>query len=106
LGSNAIKFTPAGGRVSFTARRDAGGLVLGVRDTGVGIAPDDLAHVTEPFGRGTSQIAAGVEGTGLGLPITKSLVEAHGGRLTITSTPGEGTAVSLFFPQSRILRAA
>jgi signal transduction histidine kinase len=104
LGSNAIKFTPAGGHVSFAARRDGVGLELRVRDTGVGIAPDDLAHVTEPFGRGTSQIAAGVEGTGLGLPITKSLVEAHGGRLTITSAPGEGTTVSLFFPQSRVLR--
>jgi signal transduction histidine kinase len=106
LGSNAIKFTPAGGHVTFAARRANDGLALSVRDTGVGIAPDDLAHVTEPFGRGTSQIAAGVEGTGLGLPITKSLVEAHGGRLAITSVQGEGTTVVLTFPQSRILRAA
>src|SRR5262249_28275311 len=67
LGSNAIKFTPSGGQVVFAAPADPGGLELRVSDTGVGIAPADLAHVTEPFGRGTSQIAADVEGTGLGL---------------------------------------
>jgi signal transduction histidine kinase len=106
LGSNAIKFTPRGGQVVFAANSDARGLELRVSDTGIGIAPEELAHVTEPFGRGTSQIATSVEGTGLGLPITKSLVEAHGGRLAITSTQGQGTTVSLVFPRSRILRAA
>ncbi len=106
LGSNAIKFTPAGGHVCFAARRGSDGLELHVSDTGIGIAPADLAHVTEPFGRGSSQTAADVEGTGLGLPITKSLIEAHDGQLSIVSAPGEGTQVSLAFPRTRLLRAA
>lgn len=106
LVSNAIKFTPAQGNIEINARLESdGSLRLGVTDTGVGIAPNDVKTVMEPFG----QIRNGLEhvppGTGLGLPLTRSLIERHGGELRLHSTPGEGTCVELIFPQHRVQSA-
>ena len=106
LGANAIKFTPRGGSIVFSASRTAGAIAIAVADTGIGIAAKDIEHVTEPFGRGSSSIARKIEGIGLGLPITRSLVEAHGGRLEIASELGRGTTVRLIFPAERARRAA
>ncbi|MBP2313237.1 sensor histidine kinase [Azospirillum soli] len=100
--SNAIKFTPAGGQVLLTASQlPDGGIGLMVADTGVGIAEENIARVLEPFGRGDIATARQSEGTGLGLPIVKRLMELHGGRLDLASEPGVGTTAILIFPAER-----
>jgi PAS domain S-box-containing protein len=98
LVGNAVKFTPAGGTVTVACRADPGGLALVVADTGCGIAPEHLAQLGTPFFQAHSVNIAGKEGTGLGLALTKSLVEMHGGRLVIESTLGAGTTVTALFP--------
>ncbi|NBC33810.1 MAG: hypothetical protein GVY13_14140 [Alphaproteobacteria bacterium] len=101
--SNAIKFTPRGGEIQVAAEREAGGgLILSVADTGIGIPEEDQAVVLEPFRQGRSSALAGESGTGLGLSLVKALIEMHDGRLTLTSRPGEGTTVNLYFPESRL----
>ncbi|MGQ3015769.1 ATP-binding protein [Phenylobacterium sp.] len=100
--SNAIKFTPRGGRVTVRAdaRPDPQGerVRITVRDTGIGIAPDDLARLARPFEQIENQHSKTQQGTGLGLALTKSLVEMHGGALDIQSAPGEGTTVGFSLP--------
>ncbi|MGE5506324.1 MAG: ATP-binding protein [Actinomycetota bacterium] len=97
--SNAIKFTPPGGTVTIvTERRADGGLTLAVADTGVGIAPADFARVLEPFRQADNDMQLAHKGTGLGLPIVKSLIEMHGGTLELDSSVGTGTWVRLLFP--------
>jgi len=100
--SNAIKFTPRAGRVTVRAevRRDPLGerVRVSVTDTGIGIAAEDLARLAKPFEQVESQHAKTTQGTGLGLALTKSLVEMHDGALEMTSTPGEGTTVSFILP--------
>ena len=101
---NAIKFTPAGGRVRLDATRRAdGGVRCAIADTGIGIAAADMERILMPFGRGESTYVRGKEGTGLGLSVTKTLVERHDGRLTIDSTVGVGTVVVVDFPAARSL---
>jgi two-component system cell cycle sensor histidine kinase PleC len=103
--SNALKFTPGGGRIEITAALDDGGdLVIGVVDTGIGMTEDQLAVALAPFGQIDSPLMRKYQGTGLGLPIVKSLVELHGGRLEIASAPSAGTRVSLIFPAARLGR--
>jgi signal transduction histidine kinase len=102
--SNAIKFTKPGGRVSISTGLDrAGGITVAVTDTGIGMTPDEIAIALEPFQQVMSSQSRTNEGTGLGLPLTKTLVELHGGRLDITSAPGRGTTVTVSFPPSRSL---
>ncbi|MBO9708379.1 MAG: PAS-domain containing protein [Caulobacter sp.] len=100
--SNAIKFTPRAGRVTVRAelRRDPLGerVRVSVTDTGIGIAAEDLARLARPFEQVESQHAKTTQGTGLGLALTKSLVEMHDGALEMASTPGEGTTVSFVLP--------
>jgi two-component system cell cycle sensor histidine kinase PleC len=97
--SNAVKFTPRGGAITLFARRAAdGGLHLGVADTGAGISPKDQKKVFEPFGQGQHDIAVCEKGTGLGLPIVKGLIEAHGGAVTLESAVGAGTTVTIWLP--------
>lgn len=97
--SNAIKFTPEGGTVTLAAARDEhGGFTLRVSDTGIGIAPEHIDLVVRPFGQVDSSLQRKYEGTGLGLFITKSMVELHGARLQILSRVGAGTAVVIRFP--------
>jgi len=102
--SNAIKFTEEGGAVSVKATYDeAEGVIICVRDTGIGIAPDMIAVAFEPFRQIDSALSRKFEGTGLGLPLVKTLVELHGGKATIKSTLGNGTSVFISFPPSRCL---
>ena len=100
--SNATKFTPTGGRITAFAQVATGAsIAFGVIDTGVGIAPEDQTRVFEDFGQGQHDIVTAEKSTGLGLPIVKGLVEAHGGRITLESKVGEGTRVTVFLPATR-----
>ena len=97
--SNAVKFTPEGGSVALSATRGGdGAFVVEVRDTGCGIDADDIPRVLRPFERVDSVYVSKHAGTGLGLPIAKTMIELHGGGLQIESTPGEGTCVRLTLP--------
>jgi signal transduction histidine kinase len=93
--SNAIKFTPDHGRVVLRARRIDGEVQVSVEDTGPGIAADSLPHVFDRFWRADRRSRSG---TGLGLPIAKSIVEAHGGRIWVESTPGRGSTFHFTLP--------
>ena len=105
--SNAIKFTPQGGRISVSAgiERD-GRIFLSVSDTGIGIAPADIARAFEPFVQIDSALNRKYPGTGLGLPLVKSMIELHGGALSVTSREQAGTTMTLHFPAQRTLEAA
>jgi signal transduction histidine kinase len=99
LVSNAITFTPAGGSIRLEAWRDGGDLVLSVSDTGVGIPTADQERVFDKFERGNPQ--ARESGAGLGLSLVKSLIELHGGSVSIESVPGSGTTVRCRLPADR-----
>ncbi|MCK6452776.1 MAG: ATP-binding protein [Alphaproteobacteria bacterium] len=102
--SNAIKFTPPGGAVRVAALATAeGALALSVSDTGIGIAAADIPVALALFGQVDSSLARKYDGTGLGLPLSKRLIEAHGGALTLTSEVGVGTCVTVTFPPGRVL---
>ena len=100
--SNAVKFTPRGGRITVRAelRDDPLGqrVRISVQDTGIGIQPEDLARLARPFEQIESQHAKTQQGTGLGLALTKSLVEMHGGLLDLRSAPGQGTNATFSLP--------
>lgn len=96
--SNAIKFTPAGGKISVSAESAGQRLVVRVQDTGIGIPPDRIAEVTDPFFQVQGNPNSPSEGTGLGLSIVKSLVETHDGNLAIESEVGKGTLVTVSLP--------
>ena len=101
---NAVKFTPEGGAIAIEAGVNAqGGYTLSVADTGIGIAPEHLATVLEPFGQVESAMNRSHAGTGLGLPLVNAMVELHGGSLSLDSAPGVGTTVTLRFPPERVL---
>lgn len=99
---NAVKFTPAGGRVAVATAIVAGELRVTITDTGIGMAPEDIPRALEPFTQIGKNAQRGQEGTGLGLPISKTLVELHGGRFDIASAPGRGTTVTIGLPIDRI----
>ena len=101
--SNAVKFTDAGGRVVVSAQLAGnGGLRIQVEDTGIGIAEEDIAKAMAPFGQVDSSLSRKYEGTGLGLPLTRRLVDLHDGSLTLTSQAEQGTCVTINFPQDRV----
>ena len=102
--SNAVKFTDPGGSVEIAAELGAG-LRITVRDTGIGIAPEDIARIMTPFGQIGPPSSRTYQGAGLGLTLTKALVEQHGGRITLDSAPGVGTTVHLSFPAERVMHA-
>src|SRR6201996_6189673 len=107
LVSNAVKFTPQGGQIAVFAQYLTGGNVcFGVRDNGMGIAREDQARVFENFGQGRHDVATIDKGTGLGLPIVKGLVEAHGGLIALESELGEGTRVTITLPADRTVLPA
>jgi signal transduction histidine kinase len=97
--SNAIKFTKPGGEVSLIAgAQDNGRVDIAVADTGIGMSAEEIPIALAPFGQIDSNLTRRYEGTGLGLPLTKALVDLHGGTLTITSAPGQGTTVTVSLP--------
>ena len=102
--SNAVKFTDDGGAVTVKTWFDlATGFVLQITDTGIGIALEDIPKALEPFSQVDSKLSRKYEGTGLGLPLTKSLIELHGGYMDLQSTVGVGTTVTIRFPAERIV---
>ncbi len=100
LASNAVKYTPAGGHVVCTTRRDADEAVITVQDTGIGIADEELKRLFTRFFRASSARARSIAGVGLGLSIAHEIVSAHGGRIEVTSQLGEGTAFVVRLPCS------
>jgi PAS domain S-box-containing protein len=102
LVANAMKFTKPGGEVIVEIASSGDALELSVTDTGIGIAPADQKRVFEPFVQVESEFNRRFEGTGLGLPLVRSLAEQHGGRIVLQSAPGEGTRVAVRFPGTRL----
>jgi signal transduction histidine kinase len=101
--SNAVKFTKPGGSVMVNCANDGGGgLIIAVQDTGVGIAREHLQKVLEPFEQVEDHLTRQNEGTGLGLPIAKALIELHGGTLVLHSEVDKGTTAELHLPGYRV----
>jgi signal transduction histidine kinase len=101
---NAIKYTPDGGTITVSAKEDDGGVTVTVSDTGPGIDPEDMPHLFEKFFRGKSRSSSSasrgrVPGVGLGLHLARSVVEDLGGRISVESAPGEGSAFSVWLPR-------
>jgi two-component system, cell cycle sensor histidine kinase PleC len=104
--SNAIKFTPRGGQVKIEGMRaPGGGIGVLVRDTGVGMTAEEISVALTPFGQVDGGRARWREGTGLGLPIAKALIELHGGRIEIHSQKGAGTEVAIYLPSRNSVSA-
>jgi len=102
--SNAVRYTQAGGQVIVsTAYESHGEVVMRVRDTGVGMTPAEIEQALKPFKQINSLQRTRGDGTGLGLPLTKAMVEANRAKFSIHSTPGEGTLVEIAFPSTRVL---
>jgi PAS domain S-box-containing protein len=97
---NSLKFTPAGGRIDVTAARDGDMVRVSVRDTGAGISREQLPHLFERYWEGTPS-AIRSKGAGLGLPISKGIVAAHGGRIWVESEPGQGATFHFTLPVER-----
>ena len=101
--SNALKFTARGGRITVRTLPVAGeGIYLSVTDSGIGMTKEEVAVALQPFRQVDNSLTRKFEGTGLGLPLAKALVERHGGRLEIKSRPGAGTEVTVFLPEGRL----
>lgn len=98
LATNAIKFTPEGGVVTIAVEPKSAGLIVRVSDTGIGISEENIQRLAQPFEQIDSQHSRQHEGTGLGLALSKSLVELHGGNFTIESVVGQGTTVIFTLP--------
>jgi signal transduction histidine kinase len=96
--SNAVKFTPDGGRVDVSAKLDTDKVEIAVKDTGVGIAPADQASLFEEFKQFGNDRSRKAEGTGLGLALTRRLVELHGGRILVDSAVGQGSTFRVTLP--------
>jgi two-component system phosphate regulon sensor histidine kinase PhoR len=95
---NAIKFTPAGGRITISARAEGGNMLVSVADTGIGIDSDDLPRVFERFYKADKSRSGG--GTGLGLAIAKHILQLHGGEIRAESQPGKGSTFTFSLPLS------
>ncbi|MEE8516828.1 MAG: ATP-binding protein, partial [Alphaproteobacteria bacterium] len=98
-----VKFTPDGGRIALKATFDdyTGACVLSVTDTGIGIAPEDIPKVMEPFRQADNTLSRKYEGSGLGLPLVKSFADIHGATMDVESDVGTGTTVTITFPAER-----
>jgi signal transduction histidine kinase len=98
--SNASKFTPDGGHIVMVAttesRRD---ITIAIADNGIGMTPEQMDYALKPFAQVDSNYSRQQEGTGLGLPITRALIEMHGGRFFLSSTPGVGTMAAFTLPR-------
>jgi len=104
--SNAIKFTEPGGKITASARQvEDGGIEISISDTGVGIEPDQLTNVQQPFVQVADALTRKHQGSGLGLAIVRSIVSLHGGSFTLESAVGEGTTATVTLPPGRVLAA-
>ena len=101
--ANAVKFTPPGGRIEIEAVAEHRGLVISIRDTGVGIAKADLDRVREPFFQVDSSLSRRHEGTGLGLPLVEIMVRSHGGVFELESEENQGTTARVVLPPERLI---
>ena len=102
--SNAVKFTPSGGSITITAGMEQDrGFALAVADTGIGIPPDFMADLFQPFRQAENSANRRYEGTGLGLSISKNFVDLHGGTLTCRSAPEAGTTMTVRLPAGRVI---
>jgi signal transduction histidine kinase len=110
LASNAIKFTPKGGKIVVSASRRGRDVAIAVSDTGIGMDAKDIPKALEPFGQVDSSLSRKYGGTGLGLPLSKLFAEQHRGQLTVESARGRGTTVTVLLPaladEARPLAAA
>jgi len=103
--SNAVKFTAPGGTVRLTIEQPLSqGITFRVEDTGIGMSPDQIPIALAPFGQVGNSLTRQHDGVGLGLPLTKRLVELHGGTIEIDSEPGKGTIASVHLPEERLCR--
>ena len=103
--SNAVKFTAPGGTVRLTIEQPFHqGITFRVEDTGIGMSPDQIPIALAPFGQVGNSLTRQHDGVGLGLPLTKRLVELHGGTIEIDSEPGKGTIASVHLPEERLCR--
>jgi signal transduction histidine kinase len=101
--SNAVKFTPPGGKVRLKVERLVHqGITFRVEDTGIGMSADQIPIAMAPFGQISNSMTRQHDGVGLGLPLTKRLVELHGGTIEIDSEPGKGTIASVYLPEERL----
>ncbi|MDP6174302.1 MAG: HAMP domain-containing sensor histidine kinase [Rhodospirillales bacterium] len=103
--SNAVKFTPRNDQVNLDAGHHQDGcFILSVSDTGLGMDEIGMNKAMEMFGQVENQLSSNQRGAGLGLPLSKSLIEAHGGKIEVESEPGTGTTVSICFPENRLIQ--
>jgi two-component system OmpR family sensor kinase len=98
LVDNGVKYTPAGGRVTLGLHQDNAWAVLGMSDTGIGLAPEERERVFQRFYRAPAAVSRGEEGSGLGLCIARSIAEAHGGSIQVESAEGHGSTLTVFLP--------
>ena len=103
---NAIKYSRPSGDIKIQVTKTEGGVEVVITDNGIGIAPDDLERITQPFERGSNSLAEEHQGSGLGLSIAKSLSTLQGGTLDIKSVPDGGTSVSVWFPKADLVNGA
>ena len=96
--TNAIAYSSEGGRVSISAGRENDWLCIRVRDTGIGISPEDVKHIFKRFYRVKNEKTRHIKGTGLGLSIVKRIIEAHHGSIEVTSIPGKGSTFTVYLP--------
>jgi two-component system phosphate regulon sensor histidine kinase PhoR len=101
LVGNAIKYTPAGGSVDLFLQTDESQATISVKDNGYGIPPDDLPHIFDRFYRVRNEAVKDIEGNGLGLAIVKSIIEKHGGQISVESEPGKGSCFTFILPLLR-----
>jgi signal transduction histidine kinase len=99
--SNAVKYSPTGGEVEVCVSRADGAAVVEVVDHGIGVPPDERPQLFAPFSRTPSAVESGIEGTGLGLYISRRIVEAHSGSIELRDTPGGGTTLRVTLPLRR-----
>jgi signal transduction histidine kinase len=105
--SNAVKFTQSRGRIQVDSMlHKSGDLVLAIRDTGIGIPPEQIERIFQPFEQVSDHLTREHEGTGLGLPIARALMELHGGELVLSSQLGAGTTARLRLPGNRVRSVA
>jgi len=103
LASNAVRYTPAGGKIHLVWRENEDGVKFMVEDTGIGISPEHISRLTERFYRVDKSRSRETQGTGLGLAIVKHVLLRHGGTLKISSEPGQGSAFVVCLPKTAIV---